>query len=190
MYTSQYQAWGDSLTYGSIGVDRGKGEHYAYRVWQYLTSTGKTVNFINRGIHGTVSSTVLASAPYWVALEPDVITLMIGTNDASGGVPVATYQTNVERIIDVIRTVKNKVIVIYLCKLTRRNDAIDVSPYNDALETIAINKNVPLIDTYNAYTDVSSNVMDTVHYNPLGATAVANKIIERLTTDKILSSLK
>lgn len=69
----------------------------AWRLNEYFPGR----DFINRGISGQITSQMLARMmPDVIALKPEAVIILAGTNDIARGVPVKTIQNNLEAIAD------------------------------------------------------------------------------------------
>ena len=67
---------GDSITHGAIGAD------YTALVAEKLSNSN--YEYVNAGINGELVWNVLQRVDEIIRLQPDILTLMIGTNDAMG----------------------------------------------------------------------------------------------------------
>ncbi|MGW6915607.1 SGNH/GDSL hydrolase family protein [Kitasatospora sp. NPDC054939] len=90
-------AAGASMTQGTQGADwvgalRDRPEFRGYE-------------FVNAGVNGSTSADLRARVDAdVVACNPDVVTLLGGTNDVRNGVPVDQYKENLGAIVDRVRT--------------------------------------------------------------------------------------
>jgi acyl-CoA thioesterase I len=91
----RYVALGDSYTIGT-SVEP------AFRFPDQLTRVRPDLDLVaNLGVNGHTSADLIRDElPALDALAPDLVTLLIGVNDVVQGVPAATYEANVERILD------------------------------------------------------------------------------------------
>ncbi len=92
----RYVALGDSYT---IGTSVTVAERFPD---QLVASIGPRVQLVaNLGVNGyTTADLIRDELPALVDLEPGFLTLLIGANDVVQGVSAATYERNVERILD------------------------------------------------------------------------------------------
>jgi lysophospholipase L1-like esterase len=92
--TVRYVALGDSYTIGTSVTE-------AERFPNQLVAKVPQLDLVaNLGVNGFTSRDVIAiELPELAALEPDVVTLLIGVNDVVQGVPLSTSRDNLERIL-------------------------------------------------------------------------------------------
>jgi len=96
--TIHYVALGDSYT---IGTGAGPGESWPSVATARLQKKGIPVELTaNLGHNGWTAQNVIdGELPYLKQLNPDFVTLLIGTNDWVQGVDAQTFQKNVEYIL-------------------------------------------------------------------------------------------
>lgn len=165
-----YLAIGDSITWTLVtkGADL-----YASRITTAISSNYAPIRHINKGIGGA-TSTELVDNLYWsTTFTPDLVTVGIGMNDsANQGVAVATYQTNLEKIVDALKS-RNPEVHIILCKPGRTTDGTRtpyIQAYRDAMATVATNKNVSICNFDTAWTagEDATYLQDGIHPNSAG----------------------
>jgi acyl-CoA thioesterase I len=136
---------------------------------------------INGGIGGELSSNGLARLPADLLLNPDFRFWLIayGTNDAAGDqVPVATFQSNMQSMIDMVKAAGRIPIMPHI---PYSSDAshLDISPYNAAIDALTASNGLltgPDFYTYfmtNAATDFTcgcsgGRTTDYIHPNDVG----------------------
>ncbi|MDR2749135.1 MAG: GDSL-type esterase/lipase family protein, partial [Clostridiales bacterium] len=144
---------GDSITYGySSTHSEEQTGGYRKELWTRLTQAGQGVEFVgrqtnglnyigshnNEGWSGATIQEHLDNLDYEMAYNPDIITLMIGTNDIHRNItPEKTAElldTLITRIFEKFGSNKKK---LYVAKITKRDDS-------------GGNKYMPRIDTYNS----------------------------------------
>ncbi len=76
--------------------------------------------------------------------RPQIVVLMIGTNDASAGRPLAAYQKDLARAVDLILAAHAIPILSTIPPHPGRTDL--AKSYNDALRQLAKERSLPLID--------------------------------------------
>lgn len=98
-----YASLGDSLTAG-VGADKYE-ESYPYLLAQSLASEQQQIVLKNFSMPGFKTSDLIDNllAPA-IAAKPDMITLLIGTNDIHGMVTAATFKKNYESILSELTT--------------------------------------------------------------------------------------
>lgn len=174
-------ALGDSITFGLGASVRSKG--YLYQTRRLLQLNGYNHFLVNTGISGIRADEVLAKYKgSGGKCDPDLITLMIGTNDLGQGIDIETFKTNLSLIIDDLRSRQEfGKCKIVLCFPPFRNDSKTSSQavWNQAIIDISILKNVDYVNTYLAFSDASF-LSDTVHPNDNGHLAIANILYNKL----------
>jgi lysophospholipase L1-like esterase len=94
----RYVALGDSYT---IGTSVAVAERFPD---QLVASVGPRVHLVaNLGVNGyTTADLIREELPALADLEPGFVTLLIGVNDVVQGVSAATYERNVEMVLDAL----------------------------------------------------------------------------------------
>lgn len=169
-------AIGDSITNGTGASTYDKS--YIYQTRQGLLNSGKKHQMIRASFGGITSGGMLSNNKYKVLggmCDPDLVTILLGTNDISQSVTTATFQANLEKLIDDIRN--NSQVgqcKIVLLTITWRPDFASTIPtYNDIVRQVATNKNVLVCDIFPAF-NTSGDLSDGVHPNDSGHQKIAN----------------
>ncbi len=150
-----YAFWGDSITVSA-----------AFHISGYPSNVGPeaapAVSWVNtqeamagrRAAGGTEAgwalqpyNTTQRNIDYWLSTDkPEMVVIMWGTNDARHGVPAATYQAN---LTEIVRTVKaNGTIPILTAPPPQHG--IEMAPFVDVVNSVALSESVPVIDYYGA----------------------------------------
>ncbi len=90
-------AFGDSLTAG-YGVDSGQG--WPEILQEMLDQKGLAFRIVNQGISGDTTSGGLSRVGAAVSLNPKAVILELGANDGLRGLPVASTEENLSRMIE------------------------------------------------------------------------------------------
>lgn len=176
-------AIGDSITAGtgaSILTNC-----YVYQTSKQLRQNGKPHHLIDSGIGGLRSDQILARYKYnGGRCDPDLVTIMVGTNDCEQSVSTATFQTYLQNLIDDVRM--NKKVgkcQIVLCSIVWTNDTANanVPAFNTIIQQVATSKGCTFVDTHSAYSD-TAHQFDNVHPNDSGHLAIANILTPLLNT--------
>lgn len=134
-----YAALGDSLTTG-VGAEKFE-EAYPYLLAQELVGSGNMVlrNFSYPGARtDDLINNLLSPA---IAEQPDIITLLIGTNDMHGNASRAKFKKNYQHILE--RLTKETSAKIYLISIPFiGSETLLLPPYNYYFdrETVALNQ--------------------------------------------------
>jgi len=105
----RYVALGDSYT---IGTSVGEAERWPNQLSERVPGLRLVANL---GVNGfTSADTIDVELPRLDALDPQIVTLLIGVNDVVQGVPPESYRRNVEAILDdlVARVGASRVLVV------------------------------------------------------------------------------
>jgi lysophospholipase L1-like esterase len=127
---------GDSITDGNRGrgpdLNHVHGHGYVYLIAARNGAGAPSQNttFLNRGVSG---NTVLDLSKRWakdtLELKPDVLSVLIGVNDSSKGVPPETFEKTYDELLTAARAANPKLRLV-LCEpfLGASGPAIDKSP--------------------------------------------------------------
>jgi lysophospholipase L1-like esterase/pimeloyl-ACP methyl ester carboxylesterase len=183
---------GNSITYGS-GIDDRPRDSYPSQLARMLGEKWEVRNF------GVGGRTLLKKGdyPFWneeayaqaKAFLPDVVVIKLGTNDTKpqnwkySGEFLPDYRAMVEELKALSSHPK-----IYLCKpvpaYSNRwgiNDSIIVHGVIPAVEKLAKEEKLPVIDLYSALSGKASLFPDQIHPNAEGAGLMAKAIYKALT---------
>jgi lysophospholipase L1-like esterase len=179
---------GDSITMG-VGTPTPATQSYPAQLQEIL---GPKYVVTNLGVGGR---TLLRKAdPYSIGKalksEPDIVIILLGTNDSRqatwdkfGNDFVGDY----EKIIDQLAALPTRP-KIFICTTTpafpgRYGISEDVITTDTipAIQQVAKDKNVPLIDLHAPMLDQKANFGDTVHPNPAAAHRIAELVAAAIT---------
>lgn len=173
---------GDSYT---IGTSVRIAERWPDQLVAALGPEPPTLDLVaNLAVNGFTSADVIAvELPALDALEPDVVTLLVGVNDVVQGVPEATYRRNVGRILDelVTRVGADRILVVTTPDYTvtpagadygdPATQATAIRAFNAVLISQAGSRDIAVVDIHDlslrAATDRSLVARDGLH--PSGA---------------------
>lgn len=153
-----YVALGDSTVEG-VGASR-PAHTYVSRIHARLQNLFPAARMANLGVSGARSADVLSGQlPRAVALGPHLVTLSIGPNDITGGVPLAEFERNIEAILGTLARETRAVIVVSLLPdlaVTRRfrssqaraEVARQTARFNEVLADRAREHGAELVDLY------------------------------------------
>ncbi len=155
--TLTYVALGDSLTYG-LGAP-GKESTFPYVIAKDLLRENKTVNVHNLAVSGAITDEVMETQlPQALELKPDVVSLMIGTNDVHDYIDKENFRNSLEEIIGHLQKETDAQILLinipYLGTadliLPPHNLIMDerIKEFNEVIKEIAQGKNIELVDLY------------------------------------------
>jgi lysophospholipase L1-like esterase len=196
---------GDSITRGDYEAASANGS-WRYYLGQQLATGGYDVDFVgsttfptytrfafdqNHDGHGGYTTGMLLSygetepLKAWMAAygPPDVVLLMIGTNDALLQVPLADRLANLRGIVAQLRA-KSPNARILLAQIIPTADAgrnaLQIAPFNAALPTLAAQLSteqspVIVVDQYSGYDGAADNVADGIHPARSGMQKIATR---------------
>lgn len=169
---------GDSLTHGNVGQS-----------WvDYLRLEFKDTIFLNEGINANTSWQVLQRLEPILECKPDLIILMIGTNDVLGSFDVNSglrykrnnklpevptfdkYKEYLPKIIERL-SVSSKVAICTLPPIGENKESKvnqHVNQFNDFIKIVAKQKNIHLLQVSDSlWSDIDSRTYPTeIDYNP------------------------
>ncbi|MBN1411952.1 MAG: hypothetical protein JW969_13980 [Spirochaetales bacterium] len=176
---------GDSLTYGWPGTDG-----YRLYLWQLLGQVGIRINYMgsnktgsdglpdknHEGHGGYTTYDVLEELPKWIGdTEPDIVLLLIGTNDVLKKIPAEITKENIRRIVEKIRAhyPRAKIFLSSIPPINIWGNIMDrVIHLNVEIKTLATSD--PDFEKTIFFTDVYSSIMfgdlyhDGLHIEPSG----------------------
>lgn len=153
-----YVALGDSTVEGVAATS--PRHSYVSRLHERLRAIYPSARVDNLGVSGAVSADVLGrQLDRAIGLRPDLVTLSIGPNDITEGIPVEDYEKNVDGILRrLTRETRALVVVNLLPDLAvtprfARSDERDVvgrltARFNEALGRKAGEHGVEIVDLY------------------------------------------
>lgn len=156
--TVLYVALGDSTVEG-VGASS-RAANYVSRLTARLRAVYREVRTVNLGMAGATSADVLdGQLQRAVELQPDLVTLSVGPNDITGGVPVERFEAHLRAILDRLTRETRAVVVVNLLPdlaVTPRFHGRPEEPlvarktvvFNDALARAARAAGVEVVDLY------------------------------------------
>ena len=167
-----YIALGDSLTSG-VGVNDYK-QSYPYLIAEELANRGQVVTLINQSYPGyKVIDLVNNKLDPTILSKPDLITILIGVNDAHGGVSADAFNKNYDYTLSRLTKETNAKIYLISIPFLGKNSAL-LPPYNyyfdmktrnlnKIVKNLANQYSVSYIDLYSATNNVFKK--DGSHYS-------------------------
>jgi len=167
-------AVGDSLTEG-LGVD----EESAYPavLEKKLEDQGYRYRVINAGISGETSSGTLSRIKWVLTLKPDIVILVIGANDGFRGIDPALIESNIRRIIEVLKT-RNVIVVLGGMKIVLNLGRDYIRAFAAVYPEVAESENVILIPFFldGVAADPALNQPDGIHPTAEGYRRIVDHI--------------
>lgn len=169
---------GDSITAGASST----GWRRAYRD-QVLKLLGARMSqtHISAGVGGDRSDQLLVRIPGILAQNPDLVFVMIGTNDAGQGISVENYQSNITAIVGATYGEGKEVVIGLVPPRAAGGPVMGLTyNYNMWLRQWCDSKKIPCADTFTALVDPETGLMapqydsgDGAHPNNTGHMALA-----------------
>ena len=157
---TKFLAFGDSITYGRCGVKDNVCPAYTVRLEELLRAryTQQSFAISTRGVPGESAPVGEDLLPGVLdAINPEVLLLMEGTNDLTGG--AARLPEALESLEDMITIAQNRnpAIVVYIATVPPiapggpNSASIPlVAPFNAQIRNIAARRGATLVDVYSA----------------------------------------
>ncbi len=190
---------GNSITYG-YGLSSPSTQSYPTRLQSFLGDNYEVTNF------GVNSRTMLKNGdkPYWnesqytqaLALNPDIVIIMLGTNDAKLELNWTPYKEEFDDdykdMIEAFRSLSSQPTIYICCIVPAYAEIWDISnttidgEVNPKIVEVAWDKGVNLIDMYTQMENKSSLFQsDGIHPNASGAVTMASYFHSILSSDAI-----
>lgn len=178
-----YLAMGDSITWKQQTFVTAGSNYYASKIRDSIRKNIGSCRLINKGLGGTNTARMLTNLSWLTSIEPDLVTIGVGTNDcvASSEVPnTSNYKTNLGLIIDRLR-VQNPNVKIILCVPPRSTDVTripNLPAFRTAMIEVASEKKCSLCRFDLAWSSSDDGTMlgDSNHPNDAGHTALYNSL--------------
>jgi lysophospholipase L1-like esterase len=185
-----YMVLGDSITQANVESNDSR-LGYVFKF-----SQNKNVAVVNGGTAGYKSADLVGNMAVYTAFAAGFIqswSVLIGTNDITGGISTATFQTNLTSIVNSLKT-QYPAATGNLIKILPRNDAFDpatVASFNSVVATVATNTGVSLRDLTTGpggtFTKSGTgDLYDTVHPSQTGHTKLALNLAPLLIPNALL----
>ena len=202
---------GDSITDGTAGSSIGGG--YRVSLFDRAHTAGKSITFVGSQSDGPATVDGLSFPPHHeghsgyvigggsgplsflpgiaplvvnalTTYPPDIVTLMIGTNDMNDGDDVANAPMRLADLIDSITTTSPHLLLVVAQITPSQTDSLNtaIQTYNAAIPALvqaraAAGKHVTMVDMYDAFTAganyKTADLSDSVHPNDAGYALMA-----------------
>lgn len=170
-------AFGDSLT---AGYGLPESESYPAQLQIRLNQLGYKVKVINSGISGETTSENLKRVAEIKSLNPDIVILGIGGNDALRQLSVIEAKKNILAAISALQSSANPPIIILLEMQASPTSGLSYKKdFDNLYEEVALEKKVILLPfiTTQLFLDSKNKLSDGLHYNALGYEKVIDKYL-------------
>lgn len=174
-------AYGDSLTEG-LGVERNNS--YPAQLERALHSLGYNIKVHNSGLSGETSSGALARVDWVLRLDPDIVILGIGANDAIRGIDLDLTEQNIRNIIQKLK--ENNVDVILAGQIIFDNLGSEyVAQFEEMYPIIEQEEDVSFIPVFleGVAGNSTLNNRDQIHPNKEGYEIVVSRNVLPLVLD-------
>lgn len=153
----KYVALGDSLTYG-FGASNYK-ETFPFVFAQKLSPNYKKIEILNLAVSGAISSELLAGQlPKALAQNPDLVTIMVGTNDVHDFIKPEDFKKTLEETVKSLKkNTQTKILLINIPYLGTSTQVLPpyniffdrkINAFNKIIKTVAIEQQVNFFDLY------------------------------------------
>lgn len=180
---------GDSLTAG-YGLSRA--EAFPALLGKKAEAAHLPIHLINAGVSGGTSNGGLHRLGHLLHQRIDVLVLQLGINDLFRGVPVATIESNLQKIIDETRARYPEVkIVVVGMQLSQHSAADEVSRFGEMYVELAGRNHAALVPflLQGVLGNPALNLSDLIHPNASGQEVLADNVwpaLERVLRDRRL----
>ncbi len=151
----RYVALGDSLTEG-VGATNQDSVLAVLLAKQLAVS--QNVELLNLAHRGDTTEELLRNQlPRAVELKPDLVTIMIGTNDLHNFVSLEVFEQNIKQTLEELKQIKARIVLINIPFLGSPKSLVfphniwinlRTQSYNQVLRSVARDANVEYIDLY------------------------------------------
>ncbi|MFZ8933991.1 MAG: arylesterase [Bacteriovoracaceae bacterium] len=166
---------GDSLTEG-YGIDSEKS--YPSLIQNEL---GEKVSIINGSVSGSTTASGLSRLRWFLKSKPEVLVLAFGANDGLRGIDLEKSKINLEKIIDMAK--ENKIKVILAGMMLPPNYGADYTKeFKNMFEKLAKDKKVELIPFLlkGVAAEPEYNLEDGIHPNEKGHEKMKDTVLRYL----------
>ncbi|MFZ9002279.1 MAG: arylesterase [Bacteriovoracaceae bacterium] len=166
---------GDSLTEG-YGIDSEKS--YPSLIQNEL---GEKVSIINGSVSGSTTASGLSRLRWFLKSKPEVLVLALGANDGLRGIDLEKSKINLEKIIDMAK--ENKIKVILAGMMLPPNYGADYTKeFKNMFEKLAKDKKVELIPFLlkGVAAEPEYNLEDGIHPNEKGHEKMKDTVLRYL----------
>jgi lysophospholipase L1-like esterase len=188
---TRYAALGDSFTEGLMDVTGPQGRHvgWADRVAATLARRSADLAYANLAVRGKLIGQVLdEQVPAACALEPDLVTLAAGVNDAlRRSYDLSASATALENSVRALRGTGADVVLFAFGDPSRRSSVMGsvsgrIARANDATRAIALEYGCRVVDFWGCavFDDDVYWDQDRLHLSPTGHELAARAVLETL----------
>jgi len=168
-------AFGDSLT---AGYGLNISDAYPKQLETYLRNNGYNVKVYNSGLSGETTSAALSRVNWVMHLNPDIVILETGANDAFRGIDLNLTKTNIEKIVDIFEE-KNVTVILAGIEMVENLGPDYVNKFENIYPEVSKNKNITLIRKFlGGVAGIEElNQKDRIHPTPEGYSIIVQKNI-------------
>ena len=177
-------AFGDSLTAGyGLAPEQG----FTHQLQQELNQQGHNITVVNGGVSGDTTSGGLSRLE-WVlsSVNPDLVIVELGANDALRGITPDITRANMEKILSILEKAQIKTLVAGMIAPPNMGEEYSAR-FNRIFPELSVKYNDSLYPFFleGVAGDPKLNQSDAMHPNSDGVTVIVKKIIPH-----VLNSLK
>ena len=184
---------GDSLTYGSGVIKTREMDSYPAQLQKKLGTSHLVTNYGVRNATASADGDVpyVESAPYKKSLDskPDIVLLMLGTNDSKTyNWDAASYEEGIRSLVQTYKGLDtNPTVYLMLSPYCYALDGSDIAEYqvqpklvageiSDIVKKVAKEEGVDVIDLYSVTADKQERYRDGIHFDAEGYKIIADTI--------------
>ena len=184
---------GDSLTYGSGVIKTREMDSYPAQLQKKLGTSHLVTNYGLRNATASVDGDLpyVESEPYKKSLasKPDIVLLMLGTNDSKTyNWDAASYEEGIRSLVQTYKGLDtNPTVYLMLSPYCYALDGSDIAEYqvqpkvvageiSDIVKKVAKEEGVDVIDLYSVTVDKQERYRDGIHFDAEGYKIIADTI--------------
>jgi lysophospholipase L1-like esterase len=149
-----FAVFGDSIA----SVSGGAGYGNSWSIMSPILSNQRLNYRGNLGIAGETSAQVLARVGDALAIGARIVVILVGHNDLTNGVTLATYQANITAIVTSLRAGGSLPVLCTLCPRGNTTYLAKELLYNNWLRYYAQAQRIPLVDFFALLTDPATGM--------------------------------
>lgn len=168
-------AFGDSLTEG-LGVERK--DAYPSQLEMRLAELGYEVRVFNSGYSGETTTGALNRVDWVLSLNPDIVILTTGANDAMRGIDLSITKSNIANIIEKFQS-NNVTVILSGMKIFENLGEEYITEFENIYPALAEEYNISFISLFLEGVEANSSLNndDQIHPNREGYSIIVENNI-------------
>ena len=169
---------GDSV---AAGLHLARDEAFPSVLQRRLVARGLPFRLVNAGVSGSTTAAGLARVDWILDQAPEVVVIELGANDGFRGIPLATIEENLRRIVERVRERGAKALLAGM-RLPPNYGAEYAGGFEDLYARVAEDLDVPFVPYFmdGVAGARSMNLPDGIHPTPEGHERLARNLEDAL----------